>query len=117
MPTFREVLGSLEQHLFVGRARELAVFERWLAASGPLPELLSVSGRGGIGKSALLRAFARRAQQAGRPVVLVDSRDFPHSPDGLRRALASGQEDAVAYLNATRPLLLLDTFEELGELT
>jgi hypothetical protein len=117
MPTFDEALDSLEQQLFVGRDRELALFEQWLTSGKSAPEVLHIHGRGGVGKSALLRGFARLGRQAGWPVVLADSRDFPHTTRGLRRALAAGRDDAVAYLNATCPLLLLDTFEELGALS
>ncbi|MBI4492586.1 MAG: ATP-binding protein [Chloroflexi bacterium] len=111
-------LGAREEELFVGRERELALFARWLAAETDTPELLNVSGHGGIGKSAPLRAFARTAHRTGRPAVLVDGHDVPHSPDGLLQAPADeGSGDALARLNAARPRILLDTFEELGELT
>ncbi len=139
MPTFGEAVGALEDELFVGRERELAEFEQWLTAERPTLELLNVSGRGGVGKSALLRAFARTAPRLGRPVVMVDGRAFPHTPRGLLQALLreeghtrararlrGGETEesdsalearVVAYLNRARPLLLLDTFEELGELS
>ncbi|MBI4319962.1 MAG: AAA family ATPase [Chloroflexi bacterium] len=77
MPTIGEAVDWLEAELFVGRERELALFERWLNTEAERPEILNVSGRGGIGKSALLRAFARAATRMGKAVVLVDGRDFP----------------------------------------
>ena len=79
MPTFDEALSGLEAQQFVGRARELALFEDWLAADTPAPEVLTVSGRGGVGKSALLRAFARLAQQLEKPVVLLEYPGENHS--------------------------------------
>jgi hypothetical protein len=118
MPTLGDALGALEEELFVGREREVAAFRAWLAAEPTPPRILGISGRGGVGKSALLRAFGREAQRLGRPVSLLDSRDFPHTAAGFLAALgAPDGVDPLAHLNATRPLLLLDTFEELGELT
>jgi hypothetical protein len=117
MPTLGEALGALEDELFVGRRRELAGFDEWLSAGPPAPAILDVSGRGGIGKTALLRAFARRARRRGKVVAFADSRDFPHTPAGLLGALApSDTVESLAYLNQARPLILLDTCEELGAL-
>src|SRR5712692_5917282 len=111
MSTLGDALASLEDESFVGRATELAAFERWLAAGAQAPELLDVSGRGGVGKSALLRAFARRARALGRPVLLADCRDFPHTPAGLFAALeCAADADPLAHLSAAQPLILLDTF-------
>ena len=53
MATFGEALATLEDERFVGHARELAACERWLTARAPVPEVHDVSGRGGVGKSAL----------------------------------------------------------------
>lgn len=105
-----------EERWFVGREHELAVFEEWLATAGPAPTVLLVTGHGGIGKSTLLRAFARRARALGDRVVLLDCRDFPHTPEGLAAALAPEAVDIVAALNETLPLILLDSCEELGPL-
>lgn len=108
-------MDAVEHRLFVGRERELATFDAWLADASALSTILGVSGRGGIGKSALLRAFGRRAPLHGRAVVAVDARDLAPRADGLLRALGSGTADNVlAQLNATQPLILLDNCEELG---
>jgi DNA-binding CsgD family transcriptional regulator len=51
-------------------------------------------------------------------VVLADSRDFRATPEGLLHALGgSDLGEVLAGLNATRPLIMLDTFEGLGDLT
>ena len=106
----------LEERWFVGRERELAVFEQWLTTATPVPAVLTVTGRGGVGKSSLLRAFARRAGALGRSVVAIDCRDIPRTPEGLLSALAPLCADAVASLNETLPLILLDVCEQLGPL-
>jgi hypothetical protein len=108
-------MDAVEDRLFVGRERELASFDAWLADTAALPTILGVTGRGGIGKSALLRAFGRRARARGRPVVAVDVGELPPRPDGLLGALGEGTPDqVVTWLNAARPLVLLDNCEALG---
>src|SRR5438132_14019229 len=117
MRTLGDALGSLEEELCVDRESELAVFGQWLTGERFVPELLNVTGRGGTGKSALLRAFARVARRSGRVVLLVDSHDFPHTPEGLLGALGGASlDEVVERLNRARPLILFDTFEEMGEL-
>ena len=118
MTTIGEVIGVLEGQLFVGREEERARFRQWLSSDSRTPEILNVTGRGGIGKSALLGAFAREAHSLGKTVLLVDSRDFPHTPQALLDALGDeSSEDTLAYLNRTHPLILFDTFEEMGDLS
>src|SRR5262249_53586606 len=54
------------------------------------------------------------AREQGRPIVTIDGRDVPATPEGLLASLGSVDlADSVARLNETRPLLLIDTFEEL----
>lgn len=72
MATIQQDALARESRLFVGRERELALFRSWLAAD--TPTILSVSGPGGVGKTALLSAFEREAQAAGRSTVRVDGR-------------------------------------------
>ena len=67
MPTFGQLVRDLDERNFVGRERQMAIFREWLAADPPRPELINVSGPGGVGKSALLGAFRRQAEHAGRP--------------------------------------------------
>ena len=118
MPTLDASIRDREAALFVGRAHELDAFRQWMGTDTGLPEVLNVYGHGGVGKSALLHAFARAARALGRTAVLVDSRDFPHTPEGLLAALAfEPGTDVMAELNRARALLLFDTFEELGALT
>ena len=99
MPTIGEAVHGLQTRLFVGRQRELARFQVWLEAETPLPEILDVSGPGGVGKTALLGAFRRCAHQHGRPVVWVDGRDLrpPAEIMRVRRTLPH------AHLRPTYP--------------
>jgi hypothetical protein len=116
MATVQQAAGAHEGQFFVGREREVAEFRAWL--SGEAPAILSVSGPGGIGKTALIGAFEREARAIGRPVVKVDGRDILPTPDDLLAALGHRTLDrALAELGAARPLLLIDAFESLGGLT
>lgn len=77
MATIQQDALARESRLFVGRERELALSRSWLAAD--TPTILSVSGPGGVGKTALLSAFEREAQAAGRVdgrAILPTREDF-----------------------------------------
>jgi DNA-binding SARP family transcriptional activator len=107
-----------DEELFIGRRAELDLFERWVVEVSAAPALLNLYGPGGVGKSALLRAFDREAVRTGRPVVLLDGRTFRPSPEGLLHALGGVELGvAVERLNSSRSLLLIDAFEVLGRLT
>src|SRR5262249_29001218 len=129
--TIGAAISLLEEQLFIGRQDELDVFVTWLAMSVGLPTILNVVGPGGVGKTMLLRAFRRLARSKHRPVLLVDGHDLEASPaaflaalstapiepePAVRRPALATTEGVVAYLNEARPLLLIDTFEELGAL-
>lgn len=89
---------------FVGRAAERALFRSALAGDSCGLPVLYLHGPGGIGKSALLRWFARAALEAGRLVVEVDGRTVPATPAGFEQATgrAIGEPGSV---------LLVDAFE------
>ncbi len=88
---------------FVGRSAELAFLER-LFEDDPPANVVLVHGPGGIGKSALLRELARRAQAHGLETFFVEGRDLPPMPDALEAILAGARE-------VERPVLLIDTYE------
>src|SRR5215211_2988489 len=90
MPTIREAVEALEERLFVGRAHDLEAFDLWLGRpGGPEPQLLNVYGPGGVGKSALLAAFRRISERAGRPVVAIDGRSIPPTPEAFLAAASA----------------------------
>jgi hypothetical protein len=117
VPTIAEALAASEQARFVGRADELALFERWLAAEPCAPEVLEISGPGGIGKSSLLAAFQRLATTRGRVVVEVDLRDAAGNAATLLGLLGGTDlPSAAERLNRASAVVLLDTSEEAGDL-
>jgi hypothetical protein len=95
---------------FVGRADELDLFRRALAADEAPFVVLHLHGPGGIGKTTLLREFARMARQAERPVAWLDGRDVHASPAGVAHALsAAGMESTVP----PGAVLMIDTYEKI----
>ncbi|MDX1520655.1 MAG: AAA family ATPase [Anaerolineae bacterium] len=101
---------------FVGREAELKLFRSALLAAEPSFAVLHIYGPGGVGKSTLLREYARLAIEAGRQVILLD-RDMEPSPPGfglaLRQALGLKESGADLPLNDWPPqtVLLIDTYE------
>src|SRR5439155_21578762 len=86
-PAARRTLHErLRTDLLVGRGRELARLERWLASPPGERVLVLLSGEPGVGKSTLLRELAVRAALAGRTVVSLACAPGD-SPGGLARTL------------------------------
>jgi DNA-binding CsgD family transcriptional regulator len=122
----------MESRFFVGRERERDLFIDFLTQEYPHNKILNVHGTGGIGKSFLLDEYRRLAEVHLVPFLLLDSNDFPHTPQGLcEKILALLQmpeveitqrpiEDCLNGLNKradnTRLVVAIDTYEELGEL-
>jgi hypothetical protein len=121
MTSVSEATSRLEAGLFVGRERELATFLQWLGDRSSVPDLLNVSGRGGVGKTTLLHAFRRIALERGAVVILADARDIPATPEGflgvLKRSLSCDLDDVTAEVNRVGALLMLDSFEAFDCLT
>jgi hypothetical protein len=101
-------LAQLDRGRFVGRAQELSFFDQ-LWVDEPPASVVLVHGPGGIGKSTLLRAVARRAEAAGWTPVFIEGRDMPPVADALERAIAPARA-------VDRPLLMFDTWERMSAL-
>ncbi len=71
--------------------------------------IVHVSGIGGIGKSALLREVARRAQDCGFDTVWIDGRDLPPFPTEVDAALRTVTEASPA-------LVVFDSYELISSL-
>ncbi|HWC45480.1 MAG TPA: ATP-binding protein, partial [Casimicrobiaceae bacterium] len=107
-PTIGRALDEYEAALFVGRAEELRTFSSWL--DDPTSPLLNVHGRGGIGKSTLLRAFRRTARANGRRALYVDLDGIAERPDAFWSALAPGSDDPLALAQEDRAVVLIDSY-------
>jgi hypothetical protein len=104
-PRLRDYALDLAAKDFVGRERELAEAESALGP-GASSRVLYVHGQGGVGKSALVRELARRAQHEGSHVVLADGRALAADPGAIAELL----RDAVG----PSPLVVLDEVDALG---
>ncbi|MFI7612038.1 BTAD domain-containing putative transcriptional regulator [Nonomuraea terrae] len=101
--------GARPDRHFVGRAAERATFLELLRDDrGGGSPLLFVRGPTGIGKSALLRAFAADATAAGRRVWHLDG----SAHDARERFRRCPRE----LSGAEGPVLLVDAFERLDDL-
>jgi DNA-binding CsgD family transcriptional regulator len=83
-------IDRLEQHYFVGRAKEIDTFTHFLLDADHPFFILNVCGSGGIGKSYLLREFARIAKYHNRVVLMPDTQELQHSPNHLIQSLMQG---------------------------
>jgi hypothetical protein len=116
-PTIGKTLRSLEEEAFVGRDAELAHLGEWLRDRTGRAAILNVTGPGGVGKSALLEAFAQLAAREGRPSILADGGTFRATPEAFLDVVGGGPtERAIARLNEAGTLLMIDTFEEITDL-
>ena len=83
-----QILESRAADTFVGRRAELSVLDTVFAAAGPL--VVHIHGIGGIGKTALLNAFAHRARRRRSTTLLrLDCRGVEPTERGLVDAVAS----------------------------
>jgi hypothetical protein len=106
--TLRRQVEGRDQESFVGRAKELAVFDRVLDGNSPT-RLIHLLGIGGIGKSALLREVVRRARRRGFDTVWLDGRDLPPFPAEVDAAIDAVTEAAPA-------LVVFDSYELISSL-
>jgi len=94
--TLRDKLEQRRAALFTDRELELNDMERLLATSPLAYNFLHISGVGGIGKSALVQAFARRCRVRGLPVALIDAR-APRTAIEILAALQDQLRDWDAF--------------------
>lgn len=109
-------LAAARSGRFVGREAELELFRSALLADESPFVVLYIYGPGGVGKTTLLREYVRIANIAGRPNILLDSRNIDPTPDGFQRAwqqalVVEGETAAPPHL-----VLLIDTYELISAL-
>ncbi len=104
--TLGDQAAAREAATFVARESELAALADLLADDSP-HRIAHVTGAAGAGKTALVRASLRRAHRHGYTPIWVDARELT-DPDHGRAVMT--QARALA-----RPLLVVDSAEELGD--
>ena len=87
-----------------GRERELASLQRVLDPNGP--RVVFVYGVAGIGKSALLNAFASGVRGSGTRVWRIDCAAIDPTESSFRAAL-----DAAGWRPGSAGVVLVDTYE------
>jgi AAA ATPase domain len=115
-----DTLAAAGRRRFIGRSAELAAFEASLEHSEPV-SVLWLSGPGGVGKTALMQAWADQAQRAGWRTVRVDGRAVGLSGQAFAAAVESAvvadrslpQADGTG---ATGLAVFIDTYERLEPL-
>ena len=103
---------------FVGRAAELELMKVALEATEPTFSVLYLHGPGGVGKTFLLDAIERIAEDRAVPVRRVDGRVVAESRSSLTEALA-GLLDTAPNAADSAPVVgpvvvLVDAFERLA---
>lgn len=101
--TLGETLEAARARLFVGREREIAALDQALAEAHEAPVALCVHGPPGVGKSTLLRLFARRALVSGVRTALIDLALLDGSPESFLSALGSNLAAAAGPKRMTAP--------------
>ncbi len=102
---------------FVGRSDILTSFREILLQPESPFAVLHIHGPGGVGKTTLLREFARIARAADRPVARLDGRLLEPAPNAFLGALdQSGIQATPAQPHSFHRLpptcvLLIDTYE------
>ena len=115
-------LAATQRGRFVGREAELNLFRSALLAEEPPFAVLHLYGPGGVGKTALLRAYARIAADCGCFVTYLDSRNCDPTPPAFLLALhqAMGREVKGAFPAIPdwppSSVVLIDTYETLAPL-
>ena len=121
-PRIADRLAAARHGRFVGRMAELELFRSALLAAEPPFVVLHIYGPGGVGKTTLLREYARAAAECGRPVVQLDGRNVDPSPPGfllaLRQTIGLEGRELSTTLPAWPPtgVMLIDTYETLAPL-
>jgi hypothetical protein len=109
--------------VFVGRKAELAALREVLRGGEAAPRVVFVHGPAGVGKTTLLREYARIARASRMAVAYLDARRIEPSPGPFLGALAvalgrSRRASPLKYLGSrrSRHLLLVDTYEAVAPL-
>ncbi|MBD2774821.1 ATP-binding protein [Iningainema tapete] len=115
-------LSELRRQRFVGRKHETSLFQSVLAQELLPFQVLYIFGAGGVGKTTLLREFAKICFEANTPTVYIDGRNIEHTPESFLSAIANAVGfpqgnllDVIANHNS-HYVFLIDTYEALSKL-
>ncbi|MFS0674036.1 LuxR C-terminal-related transcriptional regulator [Ornithinibacillus sp. 179-J 7C1 HS] len=81
--SIHQVIKEVEEQYFIGRANELKFFHDYIQIDNPAQKVIHFYGEGGIGKTYLIKEFARIANKHHIPFIHLDSQDFTHNEQGF----------------------------------
>jgi hypothetical protein len=115
-----ELLAARRQRLFVGRSAELELVRAALDSSDLPFSVLFLHGPAGIGKSSLLDAIARLADEAGATTARLDARSLSPTPFALLEELGGLLDVPEGHGTLTgqgaRIVVLIDSYDQLTPL-
>ncbi|SET59210.1 regulatory protein, luxR family [Oceanobacillus limi] len=135
-PPINTFLKRIEESYFIGRQAELNHFQAWIDEYDPSFKVLHHHGIGGVGKTFLLQAYKRLAEEKGILYLQLDSQEFIHTPSDFAEYVLQMIEftvhplpfqiesysiesciDLLEQLAATeRMILSIDTYELMDDL-
>jgi len=123
MASVAELLSAARRRSFVGREREIEIFERLLDAPAPDCVLLNVYGPGGQGKTTLVKHCIDLCGKRKIGHALIDAREVEPHPAAfmeavrasLGKSVAAGQ-DVFEALNELpgKAVVFIDTYEKIN---
>lgn len=123
MASVAELLSAARRRSFVGREREIEIFERLLDAPAPDCVLLNVYGPGGQGKTTLVKHCIDLCGKRKIGHALIDAREVEPHPAAfmeavrasLGKSVAAGQ-DVFEALNELpgKAVVFIDTYEKIS---
>ncbi len=123
MASIAELLSAARQRSFVGREKEIQLFESQLVAPTLEFVLLYIYGAGGEGKTTLLKHLAEIAGTHKIRSISIDGREVEAHPaalleavrNSLGKSIKAGQDlfEALAQWEG-RTVLFIDTYEKIG---
>jgi DNA-binding CsgD family transcriptional regulator/energy-coupling factor transporter ATP-binding protein EcfA2 len=129
MAKWGDYFNKIKQYSFVGRDKEKELFKKFITKQKTTEKILYIWGPGGTGKSTLLDEFARIANNEMLLFIKIDSRDFPHTPQGFMSKLVSFIHQETDYKDLQsciksleeastnqKIILAIDTFEEMNDM-
>lgn len=116
-----DMLNQARRQSFVGRDREIRLFEELALASNSQCYLLYFYGPGGQGKTTLLRRLMDQCQERQIEIIYLDGREVEAHPSSLmdhlrNRLLLQASDDPYEALGkrGKRTIIFIDTYEKLS---
>ena len=114
-PSVGEQVARLAAASFQGRDLEIRRITELVCSPDLLPRVLCVTGPPGVGKSALMEAVRWRLQAAGlADVLLVNMRDFDHTPEAVERLLLERAAPWPRQVGDKPLVLVLDGYDSVS---